>query len=275
MKKASFVSLVLLVLAANSLVLAQTAKILLLEPETEKVQFSLACDAYTWMGEGFAKYKDYLGLADLKQARESLAVKNIFLSKCKTNEEIYKAGGLLHADELVYTKLISTDLQYIYSTTVYDIKNKAILYQKETARNIIHRNDFYEIVVNSAKETADSIFRAYSIKHENDTTLIKDNTLPKGIFFKMDNPPEILKKVAPKFPHETTINGIQGKVILELLIGLDGKVEQINIIKTSGSTSLDEAAKEAIQQCIFTPAVLPDGRKVKMWIMYPVTFKLD
>lgn len=274
MKKALLVFFLCLS-AGSSVLLAQPAKILLLEPETERVQFSLACDAYTWMGEGFAKYKDYLGLVDLKQARESLAVKNIFLSKCKTNEEFYKAGGLLHADELVYTKLISTDFQYIYSTTVYDIKSKAILYQKETAKNITYRNGFYEIVVNSAKEMADSIYKTFLIKHKNDTTLIKDNTLPKGIYFDMDKIPELVKKVAPVYPKEAKANGIQGKVIIYLLIDIDGKVKQVDIAASSGSVLLDEAAKEASSKFEFTPAILSDNKPVRVWVLYPVTFKLD
>jgi hypothetical protein len=226
MKKASFVSLVLLVLAVNSLVLAQPAKVLLLEPETEKVQFSLACDAYTWMGESFTKYKDILILVDLKQARDTLSSKELYFSKCKTKDDFIKAGNILHLDELVYTKLISTDLQYIYSTIVYDIKNKAILYQKETAKNITYGNDFYKLVIDCTKEMADSIYKAYLKNHENDTTLIKDNTIPKGIFFKMDKTPEIVKKVAPIYPPTAKTLGDQGRVVLYLLIDIDGRGRQ-------------------------------------------------
>lgn len=181
----------------------------------------------------------------------------------------------MHLDELVYTKLISTDLQYIYSTTVYDIKSKAILYQKETAKNITYRNDFYKLVVDCTKEMADSIFRAYSIKHENDTTLIKDNTLPKGIFYEMDKIPELVKKVAPVYPKEAKVNGIQGKVILYLLIDIDGTVKQVDIAASSGSVLLDDAAREAAHQFVFTPAILPGNKPVRVWVMYPVTFKLD
>jgi len=87
MKKALLV-FYLCLSAGYSILLAQPAKILLLEPETEKVQFSLACDAYSWMGESFTKYKDFLILVDLRQARDTLAGKELYFSKCKTNDPI-------------------------------------------------------------------------------------------------------------------------------------------------------------------------------------------
>lgn len=118
MKKASFVYLVLLVLTANSLVLAQPTKVLLLEPETEDALFSLACDVHIWMKASFGKSEKYLELLDLKQARDTLAKKGIYLSRCKTNNDYYKVGGVLHADKIIHTKLYSIDQQYIFSTTV-------------------------------------------------------------------------------------------------------------------------------------------------------------
>jgi TonB family protein len=44
--------------------------------------------------------------------------------------------------------------------------------------------------------------------------------------------------------------------------------------KSSGNTALDEAAVEAAKQNIFTPAIAPGGKPVRVWVMYPVVFKI-
>jgi periplasmic protein TonB len=70
------------------------------------------------------------------------------------------------------------------------------------------------------------------------------------------------------------VKDIQGKVVLYLLIGKNGKVKQADIAKSSGSTTLDEAAKEVTSRIIFLPAVAPNGKIVRVWIKYPVSFSL-
>jgi TonB family protein len=46
----------------------------------------------------------------------------------------------------------------------------------------------------------------------------------------------------------------EGTVTLKFLIGVDGKVIQADIEKTSGFTRLDEAARNALSKCQFRPA---------------------
>lgn len=268
MKKASFVSLVLMVLAANSLVLAQPAKVLLLEPETERVQFSIACDVYAWMGEVFGNCKSYLELVDLKKSRDTLAGRNMYLSHCKVNEDYFKVGDILNIDKIVYTKLVSTDPKFTYAATVYDIKTKAVIFQKETSTDNVYKNDIYNLVLRATKELTDSI---YNYDTKNDTTIYAG----KAEFRAMERTPEIVKKVPARYPNQAKVLGIQGKVILYLLIDIDGRVKRVDIAISSGSALLDEAAKEAASQCIFTPAIAPGNKPVRVWVMYPINFKLE
>jgi TonB family protein len=273
MKKASIIFLLLLI--GSSILLAQPAKVLLLEPETKKIQYSEACDVYLWMREAFSLKKYNFELMDPKQVKKDLRAKKLYLNKCKNPNDYYLIGDSLKAEKLIYTKLVSADYQYIFSATVYDIKNKAVIYQKETAKNITCKSDVYDLVTSATKVMADNIFKEYFTKHENDTTRIKDNTIPKGEFFKMEKTPELIKRVAPVYPLEAKDNDIQGKVILYLLIDIDGRVRQVDIAKSSGSALLDDAAKEVALQFVFTPAIAPGNKPVRVWVMYPVNFTLE
>ena len=87
--------------------------------------------------------------------------------------------------------------------------------------------------------------------------------------------PELVKKVAPAYPSMAKQRGSAGKVILYLLIGTDGHVQQADVAKTSGFDDLDEAAVAAAKQFIFTPGYAPGGKAVRVWVMYPITFTLE
>ncbi|MDP2808023.1 MAG: energy transducer TonB, partial [bacterium] len=97
----------------------------------------------------------------------------------------------------------------------------------------------------------------------------------KGEFKAMEKTPEIVKKVAPVYPSMAKQRGSSGKVILYLLIDTDGHVSRADVAKSSGFDDLDEAAVAAAKQCIFTPAMAPGGKAVRVWVMYPVTFTLE
>jgi periplasmic protein TonB len=97
----------------------------------------------------------------------------------------------------------------------------------------------------------------------------------KGEFKALEKTPEIIKKVAPVYPLEARERGEQGKVILYLLIDLDGHVRKAEVALSSGFEDLDRAAMESAKQCIFTPAMAPGGKPARVWVMYPVIFKLN
>lgn len=91
----------------------------------------------------------------------------------------------------------------------------------------------------------------------------------------VDKAPEIVKAGKAEYPDIVKKAGIEGKVYLQLLIDFDGHVKMAVVAKSSGNVSLDEAAVEAGKQCIFTPAVAPGGKPVRVWVMWPVTFKIN
>jgi protein TonB len=96
----------------------------------------------------------------------------------------------------------------------------------------------------------------------------------KGVYTQMEAQPTPTHLVKPTYPSIAKAAGQEGRVILYLLIDLDGHVKQVDIAKSSNNQALDDAAVEAAKQFIFTPAKAPGGKTVRVWVMYPITFKL-
>lgn len=69
----------------------------------------------------------------------------------------------------------------------------------------------------------------------------------------------------PVYPEEDARQKNTGTVTMHFLIGLDGKVVESKVLKSSGHRSLDEAARSALAKCRFKPPVTPDGRHVQAW----------
>jgi D-alanyl-D-alanine endopeptidase (penicillin-binding protein 7) len=68
----------------------------------------------------------------------------------------------------------------------------------------------------------------------------------------------------PKYPHEALPRKVEGTVTLGFLVGADGSVQQSSVRKSSGDSSLDEAARLAIAKCSFAPATA-NGKPVEEW----------
>jgi protein TonB len=80
---------------------------------------------------------------------------------------------------------------------------------------------------------------------------------------------------APTYPREPLNEGITGTVELELLIGVDGRVLEARVVRSSGNRQLDSAARDTVlRQWRFQPATR-DGVPVQALGRLPVVFSLD
>lgn len=87
--------------------------------------------------------------------------------------------------------------------------------------------------------------------------------------------PEVLSKVNPSYPQVASAKKIEGTVILSLLISEKGDVSDVKLLRGAGGASgLNEAATAAVKKWKFRPAV-KDGKRVKVWMTYPIVFKLQ
>ena len=85
-------------------------------------------------------------------------------------------------------------------------------------------------------------------------------------------PPIAIRRVEPEYPTIAKRAGIQGLVILEGVIGTDGRVESLRAVRSI--PVLDRAAISAVGQWLYTPA-RQHGRLVKVYITIRVEFRLD
>ncbi|MCK4271997.1 energy transducer TonB [bacterium] len=92
-------------------------------------------------------------------------------------------------------------------------------------------------------------------------------------FVAYDTPPKLIRLVKPKYPDIARKAGIEGMVILKILVDVDGKVIDARVLKSLGNVGCDEAALEAAKKCLFEPALQRD-KPVKVWVSYPVRFIL-
>jgi protein TonB len=84
--------------------------------------------------------------------------------------------------------------------------------------------------------------------------------------------PEKLRDVRPIYPQIAVLNKIEGRVIIEAIIGTDGRVKDARILRSI--PLLDRAALDAVNQWLFSPTTL-NGAPVPVIITVTVDFKLN
>ena len=77
----------------------------------------------------------------------------------------------------------------------------------------------------------------------------------------------------PVYPPRCLRMGIEGTVRVKVLVGEDGRPQEVTIGKSSGESALDEAAMEAVRTWRFEPA-RRNGVPVRAWAIIPIEFKL-
>ena len=77
----------------------------------------------------------------------------------------------------------------------------------------------------------------------------------------------------PEYPDNARNKGWEGTVRLQILVGTEGRVEEVRVIGSSGYAELDQAAQRAVRTWRFSPA-LQKGVPVAAWAALPVVFDL-
>lgn len=75
---------------------------------------------------------------------------------------------------------------------------------------------------------------------------------------------QVLKLAEPLVPPSSAVMGHRGFAMFSVLVGIDGRVENTKLIRSSGSPAFDELATAAAKRTTFTPAT-KDGVRVRMW----------
>ena len=80
----------------------------------------------------------------------------------------------------------------------------------------------------------------------------------------------LIREVKPVYPQPARQAGVQGEVILQAVIGKDGRIQNLRVI--SGNPWLAKAARDAVIQWRYRPYLL-DGEPVEVETQITVTFK--
>ena len=90
-------------------------------------------------------------------------------------------------------------------------------------------------------------------------------------FIVVDQEPVRLSIAAPVFPPVARGAGIEGSVLVQVLVGKDGKVKDAIVV--DGPDALRQAADDCARTAVFRPALI-DQKPVEVWVVIPITFKL-
>jgi TonB family protein len=85
--------------------------------------------------------------------------------------------------------------------------------------------------------------------------------------------PKIISKTAPEYSDEARRAKYQGTVVLYAVVGVDGKLSNLKVLRSLG-LGLDEKALECVSQWTFEPGTR-DGRPVEVATQLEVNFRLQ
>ena len=85
--------------------------------------------------------------------------------------------------------------------------------------------------------------------------------------------PRPIKEVIPEYPDSERKQGIEGVVVLEILVNQIGRVDSVRVVSnTTRSRRLERSAIEAAYKSRYMPATR-DGKKVPIWVQRPYRFE--
>jgi TonB family protein len=85
-------------------------------------------------------------------------------------------------------------------------------------------------------------------------------------------PPELVREVKPEFTDEARRRGVEGDVVLEIVVRRDGSVGDVKVLQGLGA-GLDRRAIDAVRQWRFSPAKRY-GTPVDVLVEVAVEFKI-
>lgn len=105
-----------------------------------------------------------------------------------------------------------------------------------------------------------------------DESLIDPEPSPT-VFLDVERFPQMIKKVNPEYPPLALKTGIEGNVVVQILVDANGKVRKARVEK-SDCQIFENAAIDAAMRTTFIPALM-NGHPVMVWMTIPFKFRLS
>ena len=88
-------------------------------------------------------------------------------------------------------------------------------------------------------------------------------------------PPRVASTAAPAYPQALRDAGIGGRVVVRGVIGVDGRVESAEVVRSSGNSTLDNNALSAFYKWRFSAAKNDAGQKVRCYFVQGFPFVIE
>lgn len=103
---------------------------------------------------------------------------------------------------------------------------------------------------------------------------VGDGTGP-GIARNPKVPPRVASTAAPVYPQALRDAGIGGRVVVRGVVGIDGRVESAEVVRSSGNSTLDNNALSAFYKWRFSAAKNDAGQKVRCYFVQGFPFVIE
>lgn len=88
-------------------------------------------------------------------------------------------------------------------------------------------------------------------------------------------PPRVASTAAPVYPQALRDAGIGGRVVVRGVVGIDGRVESAEVVRSSGNSTLDNNALNAFYKWRFSAAKNDAGQKVRCYFVQGFPFVIE
>ena len=88
-------------------------------------------------------------------------------------------------------------------------------------------------------------------------------------------PPRVASTAAPVYPPALRDAGIGGRVVVRGVVGIDGRVESAEVVRSSGNSTLDNNALSAFYKWRFSAAKNDAGQKVRCYFVQGFPFVIE
>lgn len=103
---------------------------------------------------------------------------------------------------------------------------------------------------------------------------IGTGTVPSEPYYYFDEPPALVRFVNPIYPELARQAGMEGSVLLSVLVGTDGSPIEIKVLRSDVTPAMEKAAIAAARLFQFKPAT-QNTNPVRARISIPIVFRLN
>lgn len=159
---------------------------------------------------------------------------------------------------------LSISCHFLIFLAIFFSINPQISAQKIINVNLFSSSSSSAKIINNANDFALRFAKKNSSKEKIDQNSVQSEPVFNA---------QYLNNSAPEYPLQAKARNIQGKVILEVLVGKNGQALKVRIHSSSGSNLLDDSAIETVGKWQFIPAQ-KFGSSIEAVVLVPIEFKI-